>query len=136
MGKKNEQEIFAKLRQDLKTPLVKVERGEAIKVVFSLQVAKEESEHFYKNFAMIKYKELPYIVNYNNSLPDYKVFEYNVQPQDYRITAVSEELKTVIVESVKEYHTLLGYNLNPYTSLILLCLKRGLDLVKTGLLEV
>lgn len=126
--------ILNRLRKEIQSSNTKVER-EPVEVVCSLQVAKEGSKYFYKNFAVMLYNKEYYVVSYNKDLPDYKNFKYNTGRGIFKIAKVDEGTKDTIVGAVSGYRELKGYNLSPYTSLVLSCLQNGLDLIKTGLID-
>lgn len=105
----------------------------------SLQVAKEGSNLYFERIA-IMFTPLTnqyFFVSYNKTLPDgLSLLAPEYQSGDYIIHEIGGDKANIVLGAISHWERYKHYHINPYSTLILYSLERGLDLVAEGYIKI
>lgn len=132
----DKEEIKKMLQQNRDNPSVKKENWTTVQVGIPVQVAKKGSV-FYENLIVVRNENGKWaIVQYNDRLP--KVFDLSKDSKDntIKVSLVNRITADIVEDAIDTWMQYQHYHINAYNFIMVYCLVKGVDLVRSEILEV
>lgn len=101
-----------------------------------IQVAKKDSEDFYQNLSVVEVQQVYYVVQYNKLKPNGRQVIDGSKRGYWKVTPVNKVTSDTIKDAISYYDKHQHYYINSYTSLVVYCLLKGVDLVEDGVISL
>lgn len=103
----------------------------------TIQIAKKSSKCFYENLTLFRGEDKCYVVVHDKKYPSSQEIKQEHNRKGYwYITCITPHDYEIIKESIQITNSYLDYYINPHTSLVMLCISKGLNLIDKGIIDL